>query len=811
MNRPAMVELRVRAEAFDDERFSLGVVRASVDQVVQYANRAAKDMTEGQLVVGQPLSRLNLDSDSRNALRQALETRYGEHGGSGYDLKIGSLERDTTVRTHVEAVPEYDANGELVGSIAFVLDRSVDTVATAIHEIMDMAATPQELLTNLTVILRDVLSFDSLMVSAISRGGDHLRNFFESPEAPEPPTPYRWWAMPSFVRKMLKDFVEGPLDLDDLFSQPDFAQLKEMDPALQHFVERDFQHSLRLRVKSRGEQVAIVSLLRRRGAPPFVAADVDRCIRVRLLEAVNWALFLDAEDQQRFTLELIDRLTAASDDPSAMRQHLVDALWKRFKWEHVSLFSVEPDRGLLRMACQAQDAPALLPPGYTQNIDRRGSLLSKALLSQTIVNAPRVASSKDHEPAAPGLRSELVLPLPGKETRWLLNIESSDESAFADEERLAIELPLRVAGLAIERAEAEALRSAVFDHMADVFIRTNEINCIIEVNRACETQLRMPREDLLNRFLPSFVVLEEDDTDGDESLGWASPKARISKGQDHPSDLLNTDQRMSGILRLRRGDGTQVNMLVSTARLPGQFGGKIFVASDLSEQEYRDRIDALLPRFRQLTSEIRVPLALASSFLGKADEGRDPQQMVRAAIEQIGKADVSLERVMRVAAATEDARLHTTAFELRQLVTAATEKLPRDIADLLSVTARGDDVLVDAAFKELLHCVQSLLAYLLRVREGDESIELKLGQLSGSRAFLSLRLRRADTAVPRALEDDEELRRDVAPVVDALLRRMGGEFKSDSERERYALLVRLADGGAEPLTVGIAVGDRRGH
>lgn len=809
MNKPAMVGLRVRAETFDDERFSLGVVRASVDQVVNYANRAAVDMMEGQLVVGQPLSSLNLDAASHLALQQALETRYGQQEGSGYDLKVSLGERGTTVRAHVEAVPEYGADGELLGSIAFVVDQSVDVVATAIHDVMDMAATPHQLLGELAVLLREVLVFDTLLVTALSRDGAHLRNFFESPEPPQLSTPYRWWPMPPFVRMMVRDFAPGPLDLDALFAQPGFAELKHSDLALQHFIARDFQHALRLRVKSKGAQVAIVSLLRRRGAAPFVAADVDRCLRLRLLEAVNWALLLDEQGQQRFTLDLIERLTAVADDAGAMRQQLVDALWERFGWDHVSLFHVEPDRGQLRMVCQAQKAPSLLPPGYVQNIDKAGSLLSEALRTNAGVNAPRVASHQGHEPAAPGLRSELVLLLPGKQTRWLLNIESAQESAFADEERLAIELPLRVAGLAIERVEVIALQSAVFDHMADVFIRTNETNCIIDVNRACETQLRMHRDELLNRFLPSFVVLEEDDAEGDESVGWERPKAWTSKGQDRPSDLLNTDERKSGILRLRRGDGTQVSMLVSTAPLTGEIGGKVFVASDLSEQEYRDRIDALLPRFRQLASEIRVPLALASSFLGKADEGRDPQQMVSAAIKQIAKADVSLERVMRVAAATEDGRLHTKAFEFRQLVAAATEKLPHDILGLLSVTARGHDVLVNAAFKELLHCVESLLAHLLRVRQGDEVIDLRLGQLSPSRAFLSLRLRRADSAAPRTLEDDDELRRDVEPVVDALLRRMGGEFRSDGARGRYALLVAVATAGAEPVAV--VQGARRGH
>lgn len=807
-DKPAMVELRVRAENFDDEHFSLGVVRASMDQVVSYANRAALAMMEGQLVVGQQLSSLNLDDASRAVLQQALETRYERQQGSGYDLKVSLPDQGTTVRARVEGVPEYGADGELLGSIAFILDQSVDTVAGAIQDVMDMAATPQQLLNDLAGLLREVLVFDALMVTALSRNGEHLRNFFESPAAPEVPTPYRWWAMPPFVRMMVRDFAPGPLDLDALFAQPDFAELATTDPTLKEFRKRNFQHALRLRVTSKGAQVAIVSLLRRRGKPPFVEADVQRCLRLRLLEAVNWALFLDEQSQQRFTLDLIENLTSVADNAAAMRQHLVDALWDRFRWEHVSIFRVDPDRGQLRLACQATRAPLLLPADYAQNIDKKGSLLSEAYRTRRVVNAPRVASHAGHEPVAPGLRSELVMPLPGKQTRWLLNIESVQESAFADEERLAIELPLRVAGLAIERAEVMGLQSAVHDHMADVVIRTNEMNCIVDVNRACETQLRMRREDLLNRFLPSFVVLEEDDLDGDESEGWERPKARTLKGQDRASDLLNTDDRSSGILKFRRGDGTLVTMLVSMARLPDQYGGKVFVASDLSGQEYRDRIDALLPRFRQLASEIRVPLALASSFLNKADERANPHQMIRGAIEQIGKADLSLERVLRVAAATEDSRLHTMPFEFRRVVSMVTEKLPRDIRDLVSVTVRGDDVLVDAALKELQHCVESLLAHLLHVRLPDEVVDLKLGRLSATQAFLTLRLRAADSAAARTLDEDD-LRRDIEPVVDALLRRMGGEFRHDGPRGRYTLLVPLVK--ADPAPAAAVQAASHGH
>lgn len=792
MTPTTTIDMHLDPAAFDDPSFPLGIVRTALDHSVVYTNRRFDDLLGRRLPPGANVLDLNLDEASRARLQQELAARAVQRHGSSYHLRVLRPDLGTQVQVQVAAVPAYDSHGSMIGSLGFVSDHSLDTCASAIHLAMKDATQSQPLLEAMAQQLRLTLSFDAVMVSALSRDAGHLRSLFEWPEASEGAPRHRWWAMPPFVRAMTQEFKPGPLDLQELFERPDFAAFARTDESLRRFKERRLRHALRLRVDSRGANVAVLTLLRRDGGEPFTERDLALCEYLPLVETLRWALSLDEQDKQRATLDLCDELASMADDAPAARQRLVDALHERYGWEHVSLFKAMPHEGRLRLVCQAAAAPVKLPDDYEQSAS--SGLMGRALGSQDPVNAPRATDDPDYQPAGAGMRSSLVLRLPRRQTTWLLNIESAQESAFATEEREDLEKVLRVADLVIDRSAVLGLQSAILDHMADVVIHTNEINTILDINRAGVQLFGQPREAMVGRLLTSFIELGDDREDGGDNDEWGVPMTIASEaGPDATRALLYAADRCAGVMLFRASEDRTVRMLVSSSPLAGEFSGKVFVASDLTVKDYSDRVASLAPRLRQVASEIRVPLALASHFLDEADEGSeggDPLEMIGMALAQIRKADVSIERVMRLAAATEDRPLALSTFELRTVVSSIEQELPRDHHQLLRLMVRGDNVMVNAAFAELRHCVQSLLARLLVLRRGSEQIEMKIGVTFEGRPFLTMRLNEPQPATePRVLED-EELQRDIEPMARGLLARMGGVLQGNATALRYRIVLR---------------------
>ena len=802
------IEIRVQGAGFDDEAFPLGVIRVSTDRSVTYLNRAITEMLGDELKLGMRVSDLQLAPESREALESAIEERFVEHRGSGYALTVNRKDLDTVVRARVAAVPEYEANGKLKGSIGFVVDESLDVAATAIYREMEQATEPTGLLCALANILRSVMPFDSFMVTALGKDQLHLRRLFETPEPPPLSSPYRWWPMPAFVQTMMRDLQPGPMDLDVLYEDPDFARLSETNAAAKAFRKRNFRHTLRLSVRSRGLQVAVITLLRLRGKPAFTKTDLRTCQRLPVIESVSWSMALDEQLQHRFAIELIARLTKVGDHALDVAQTLVDQLWEHFKWEHVSLFRVVEDRDQVRLVCQARHETRRLPENFEQPLTR--GVLGRCARTGLAVNVGDVSKDPDYRVGIDGIKSELVMPLPGPKVRWLLNIESSMLDAFAEEEQHAVEMLLRVTAFVLERSAALELHAAIMDNVGDAVILTNEWNTIREVNEASTRLLGHAREEMIGQDLASFLAVTtvaavpSVNSEAEEPQPWLEAPAGIAALDGKASRLIQSDMRASEVIRFARKDGTTISMLVSTATIPGEFGGKVFIASDLSGKQYLDRVGKLMPVFRQLASEIRVPLALAATFLEDCHEDAELDartiDSLDKAITQIRKADLSVERVMRAAGATENVMLERTTFELGRILQHVERYLPLEKRRGLRVkTSDSSPVFVNAAYPELLFCVESLLALLLRSQAKDELIDVQAGRWGkGNRAFIALRVDAPETHSRRSGPEVESRSAAemvmIEAVVPTLMERMDGAYVAPSGGDsKYTLLVSLAE------------------
>lgn len=759
------VVVRLNSQSLDD--IPLGIIRISKERRFVYANRAAREAVGPQLVPGASVSDVFLDEDSRRQLDSALAQRFSAERGSDYPLTIVRPDTQTKVHAQVWAVPEYDPEGRLSGSIGFLANLSLDTARRGIHEAIEKSKSWRQLLETVAGQLRHLIAFDAFAVTIVSENRRHLRQFFEAPEAPQTVSPLKWWPMPPFVLKLLAELAPSAASVEELFSQPEFVDLREKDPATRAWLERGFKHILRCPVYRENRLVAIAMLYRREDRP-FSPSEIDSFTHLPIVEAINMALALDRKAELRFSLDLIRGLGEVADSIPEVAERLVRRLREHYEWEHVSLFHVDEDRRKLDMIYQSCSGTACLREGYEQEFGE--GLLGHVLVTGKAVNAGDIARAPWRDiyiVGMPDTRSELCMPIPGSKLRWILNVESSRTDAFADEEQRSVELLLKQAGLILDRAASIELKTAILHWIADGVIQTNKDGVIQDMNPAAERLFGRTLDDLkgsnLARFIDTGDKAHEGETDPAVSF-VAMPKVE-------PTDLT-----------IVTPDQARVPVLLSGASLPAELGGKVYVATDLTLQRRVERMDLLKQVFRQVASETRMPLALASAFLADATrEGTNVSDLVDKARKQIRRADLPLERVVRLASAAEDEPLPLTVLDLRDLAHSLVEQLPKAHASSVRISASEGAVLARGAVHELSFCLQSVLAFLLRQKAQSDFVDIKVGRSFGI-AVASLGLVSGDTRAPSGTvvegQQGQHLREFglAEPVIEDLMKRMRGRY-----------------------------------
>jgi PAS domain S-box-containing protein len=765
-------QLQVNLNPASLDEIALGVIRISTDKRVTYANRSAREAAGPLLIPGTFLSDVFLDEESRTRLEQALDERFNRESGSDYRLTIRRPDIDTLVRVMINAVPDYDVDGKLIGSIGFVTNISRDTASLGIHDAIESADTWRKLLEDVAVQMRQVIVFDSFAVSIVSENRHHLRQFFETPPAPHFASPIKWWPMPPFVQQMLQALEPCADSVDEMFSRPEYREMKEKDLAVQLWLQRGFKHMLRCPVYRQDRLVAIV-MLYRLADQPFTADDVDTIRRLPTIEAVNMALALDRKAALQFSLDLIRELGEVADSIPDLARHLVKRLQQNYEWEHVSLFQVDEDRRKLTMICQACIGAALLPDGYEQGIHE--GFLGQVMKTGKPVNAGDVSSDEWREIYIPGMtttRSELCLPIPGSKLRWILNVEASVTDAFADEEQRSVELLLKQAGLILDRAANIELKNAILHWMDDAVIQTNKDGMIQEMNPAAERCFGGALNALKGRNIAEFIDAGDDAQQTNTAL---------------TATLVTATKVPATEITLVAANGNRLPMLISGTSLPAELGGKVYVARDLTLQRRVKTMDLLKQVFQQVASETRIPLALATTFLSdttKADA--NVTDLVDKALKQLRKADLPLERVVRLAAATDDTQLPVEVIDLGSLVRSIIDQLPASESKQVKLLTMDAAIIAKAASRELSFCVQSVLAFLLRQKAQRDAIDIKIANAYKPNVpFISLGLINAKSGKGSKTvidgDQSEHLREFslAEPVISGLMQRMNGRYEID--------------------------------
>lgn len=775
--------LRLKKAALDD--IPLGVVRLSLDGEMTYMNRTARELAGPGVDIGSHLAALELSPDSERILKTEVSSRRVSWRGSSYPITLNRSDLGTKVYVRVAGVPECDSSGTVIGSVGIISDVSMQRANLAIHEAIGAASSWEQLLCALDEKLRDVLAFDSIIISLVSAERDAVRAFYQRPDwRPEGVPAWRWWPMPAFVRADIDALLATRSDdIDALFEAEPYATLVHDDAATRKWRELGHRHMLRRPVLRNGRIVAIVSLFRHEDRP-FTDLDIERMEQLPIGEAVNMAMALDHQKALAFDLDLIGRLGAEAGCISEVGRVLVEELRTNYGWEHVSLFRVHLDEGVVSIVHQAADTKARLPDDYAQPVDV--GLLGYVARSGQPIRLGDVSKSAAYKEGIKGTRSEMCLPVPGPRVRWILNVESSFESAFASEEQAAVARVLDVAGLILDRTLALEFNAAVLESVADAVIQTTSRGEIQSANPACLRLLERSAESLVGTHLTSLISAPGDEPD---PPGFAAR-------------LVSMPKLVPGEVELIPRDGTPIPVLLSCESLPPQIGGKVYVASDLRHRHEVQRMDTLRSVFRQVASETRLPLALAGGYLqellssweGAARDTSAGQaaRLVGEALRHLRRADLPLERVVRLASSEAGQELPLQAMSLTDFADKLVSELPE--AQSAEVMLAGDASTRPAlaARQELEFCAFSLLAFLLRMKAQRDGVLIRIGH-EQARPLLSFELVDPHTRdpSPTRLAAKSAPEREFAlaePVIRALMQRMRGRFDM---QQRDGLLLKL--------------------
>ena len=784
-----MLESAVTQRAVDDEHFGLGMVRLSSKREVLFINHAARQTFGSAMRLGMDIADLPLDEGSRASLGNAMRQRFESEAASSYHLRFKRPDDDTWVRVMISAIPEYNTDGECVSSMGYILDETLDSSVLAIHKVIADANDCHGLLEQVTGQLREIFAFDSLSVTGISEERNHLVQIFEHPPPPCFVSPTKWWPMPGFVKSMIDKGEDGPLNLVEMFATPEFKAFAEIEEDALRFEQRGFRSCVRVAVRRSGKLVAMLALLRKDG-PAFTGDDHKRLLQLPLNEAVLAAMNFAQKNELEFGANFVQQIAKVADNTDAVAQMLVNELGRHYLWSHVSLFRLDENENVFRLVCEAEGSVQKLSPDYCQPVSV--GFLGEAYHGKKTINVGDVKQERwagRYHPLLKGTRAEMVLPVPGTDGRWLLNVESNLREAFANAEQESVEVQLQIAGFILERTASLELKTAIFNSVADAVIRTNDLFVIVEANPAAERLLGKDRGSLVGSPLGNLIGFDAEFIEDANRHGYSDSRSKDPAHAALSHVVVCTEPTP---VRLKCGNGSLIPVLLSAAPLPVRLGGKVFVASDLREQQRIQRMEVLNNVFLQLTSEIRVPLALSEAFLEEAilNTSGDAQELVDKTIKQIRKADMPLERMVRLAMRGQEVPLPRTNFDLHDAVSRLVTEFPEHEAQDIALHARAGILPVHAPRHELMFCVRSLVAYLMRRKAQVEAVDIRL-VTEGPEAVIALALEpRKNSLAPATPMDEAAPDSDfelalTEPVIRNLMDRMGGRYCPDAGARRH--------------------------
>lgn len=701
-----MDDSRTQLAAF--ESFDLPVVRFDQQGVLTYANRAAQRLLGCATLQGIDLSLLFPEHDNYQRALSALQGGAGASEPLRIELRLPWREHELDpVPVNIYAMPSYDPRGQAGSMIALLKDLREEEARQAMHGAIATSLDNDALFKTIAELVKAIVPFDEFHVTIISQNRERMRELYAMHPQRELRELRRWWTLPPFVRDELPGRVAEIVDVDNMRTDPQFAELARTDKDTAAFFETRVCQFISLPVRHDNRVVAFVALYSHR-PHRYVQEDLERLVRLPLAEAILAALHRERDSRLGGMVKLIDRIGRHSRDLRKVADELVTGLREQFDWEHVSIFQHDEDGDSLRLLCQANDGKRHLSQDRLITAGMDAGPLTEVMHTLRPVNHPydRAAGPFTDEQAAPERGSQFALPVSGGRTHWILYVESHVMNAFAEEEIEALEMLANRAAAILAHSTLFETQNAVLQSISDAVIETSNEGRIRWCNAAAKTMLGV-------EWGPGSGHMIHELASDDASLEALRDAGKFSQRE----------------VNLRCPGETSLPVLLSAAPLPDHLGGRVYVASDYSWQREVQRLDVLKNVFRQAAMEGRVPLALASSWLAdwspdRADWRNDVEKVLR----QLARADLPLERLLRLSSPVAPSPARPS--DLSEALENTLEELPAPLA--AGIEARTSGALaVMGDYNDIQFCVESMISFGVRTRPESKKLRVSAEPLDG--------------------------------------------------------------------------------
>jgi PAS domain S-box-containing protein len=690
-----------------------GAIKVNRQGVITYANKAFCETIGVSSSERLNIRDLILDESNYEEVASNLESRFSKRVGNEYRSQVTHRGNGKPIPVNIIAVPETDEKGEVVGSFAFIKDLTLESAIQKIHHHIETEHDWQKMLNNIAPEIEDLIEFDWLTVSIYSADLGHTRLLFDYTKDAPPQWSVRWFKLPTVALRLLEK--KRPVIIDDFeefLSGPEWEEARQ-EPDTQYFLSLGFRSCLWYPVLE-GQIVAGFALYKKQ-TNAYREEDINSIEALPVRRAISMALHnLEREDRD-FRLELMRDIAAADLDLRRAAQLLVERVARHYQWDHVSLFRVnESSRKFELMAQEASSDDFKIPEDYAQNLD--AGVLGYVYESRQYVNSgdvhtdPALADRFKAEVNSK-IVSEVAIPIIVEgQVCAVLNSEDSRKNAYSEEERLALELVLREVSGLYKRLELQQILCAIQESTRDAIIRTDSEVIIQQVNFAAT----------------ALLGYEEDELVG-------TPISRYFADKELASSFVESESPPGDQVELVKKSGEQVGVLLSGSMLPGNIGGRVYTASDLSWRKRVERLEFLREMYREIGDQSHVPLSLCFSWLKKLlrNASEDQNESLDKIIRQLRKVQLSFDRLSLFEREGTTMPFNPILTNLPYIFDGIISEFPQE--EMYHVNLNFDEnlPLVRGDVFQLSFCFSSALSYFLQFVSEDGKVDVDAHSVNG--------------------------------------------------------------------------------
>ncbi|HYK90724.1 MAG TPA: GAF domain-containing protein [Acidobacteriota bacterium] len=691
----------------------LGIVRVNLDFKITYANKKAMEICGIESWDKRSILEFVPDQSTMSLWREKLDNRL-KGLSEEYETEVVREPDHRRIPVRVAAMPAMDPTGAVVGAVSFIRTLEVEGASRSIEKCVQKSHTSKALLESVAEQTRRVIPFDVCSVTVYSADTIHSRMLFTTSEELANQPSQRWFQMTPLLKLwaqhpqtvMVPDVVEfiQSMDLDQSYVRKTTENIRTL--GLASFI--------RYPVVREGRVIGSFVLSSKK--PNAYNDDHRRKLEALPLDiALGTALHYEEVQELEFRLGLVRDVLRCTDNASIFSL-LVNRLAAHYGWKSVSVFRVNEERKTISLETQmSQSSDLIIPANYEQRIDE--GVLGYVVRTGVEVSIGNVEKSTRFSKLflriSPLTVSELCMPIKVEGAVYaLLNIEDSQENAFAPEEVDALKLVLSEVETVIERFRNAQLINATYNATPTSVWVIDARGKIRKANPAAERLIGIPEHQQVGTSLSKFFQ--------DPELGEAVLKAR---------------EPVSREVTLLNKSGAPINVLLGGSQLlEKEFSGeRIITVRDLRGHKRIEEIELLDQLYYEIATQVKTPLALSCSWLQKLKSSVDAsaQQVIDKALRQLQKAEITYDRLALFDGSQAITPYHEVTLDLGRLLNACLNEFPK--TDCEGIARQGLEApapLILGDPFQLSFVFRSILSYLLRF--GTESTQIRVEMSTGA-------------------------------------------------------------------------------